>query len=267
MNDPIITLTTDFGYKDPLSGVMKGVILNINPYAKIVDLTHGISKYDVREAALTIGASYSQFPSRTIHIVVTDPGVGSARRPIMVITEAYYFIGPDNGVFSAIYESENCEIVHLTADHYFLRKVSSTFHGRDIFAPVAAWLSKGILSSKFGDVITDFVRFGISVPSLPSRTTMEGEVILIDHFGNAITNIRASDLERMRGQENSALRIVIKGVEVAVKDYYGQAEDKGLYGVIGSMDFLELFVNMGNASEQFNIKVGDSVGVIATGER
>lgn len=264
MDNPIITLTTDFGYKDPLSGIMKGVILGINPAANIVDLTHGVSSYDVREAALTIGSSYMQFPSRTIHVVVTDPGVGSERRPIMVVTEGYYFIGPDNGVFSVIYESENCEVLHITADHYFMRKVSSTFHGRDIFAPVAAWLSKGISSSKFGELIRDYVRLKIPVPSVPSRTTMEGEVILIDHFGNAITNIRASDLDRMRELASGDLRIVIKGVEVPLKDYYSQAEGGGLCGIIGSMDYLELFVNRGSASRDFSIKVGDTIGVILT---
>ncbi len=265
MNNPIITLTSDFGYKDPLNGVMKGVILSINPAANIVDITHGINKYDIREAALTIGSSYLQFPPRTIHVVVIDPGVGSARRPIMVVTENYHFIGPDNGVFSYIYESENCEVLHLTGNHYFLRKVSSTFHGRDIFAPVAAWLSRGIDISKFGDFVKDFVRLKLPVPSQPSRTTMEGEVILIDHFGNAITNIRASDLDRMRNVTNGTLRIIIKGIEVPVREYYGQAEGKGLYGVIGSMDYLELFVNRGNASEDFKIRVGDTIGVVVTG--
>ena len=267
MDVPIITLTTDFGYKDPLSGVMKGVILSINPSVNIVDISHGINKYDVREAALTIGTSYSQFPLRTIHVVVTDPGVGSPRRPLMVIAENYYFIGPDNGVFSVIYDSEYCEVVHLTSDHYFLRKLSSTFHGRDVFAPVAAWLSKGIAVSKFGETITDFERLHLPVPSQPTRTTLEGEVILIDHFGNAVTNIKASDLDRLRNETKGRLRIVVKGIEAPLKEYYSQAGDKGLYTVIGSMDYLELFVNRGNASSDFNIRVGDNIGVMIAAER
>lgn len=267
MNNPIITLTTDFGHKDPLSGVMKGVILNINPSVNIVDITHGITSFDVKEAALTIGASYIQFPPRTIHVVVTDPGVGSARRSILVETENYYFIGPDNGVFSVIYDSEYCEVIHLTADHYFLPRVSATFHGRDIFAPVAAWLSRGIQASKFGELITDFVRLHLPVPSMPSKTTMEGEIILIDHFGNAITNIRASDIDRLRDESKGTFKIVIKGIEVPFKEYYGQAEDKKLCAVIGSMDYLELFVNRGNASSEFNIRIGDTLGLMLAADR
>lgn len=263
-NKPIITLTTDFGYRDPLVGIMKGVILSINPDVNIVDITHGISKYNVREAALTIGMSYHQFPSSTIHVVVTDPGVGSARRPIMVVTEDYYCIGPDNGVFSLIYsESERCEVLHLTADHYFMRDKSTTFHGRDIFAPVASWLSKGVIPSKFGDPVTDFVKLPFPVPSMPTKTTLEGEVIHIDHFGNAITNIKVSDLKLLRSaSEKGVLRIVAKGKQVPFKQYYSQAEDKGLYALINSMNYLELFIYRGDAASEFNLKVGDTLGVM-----
>jgi S-adenosylmethionine hydrolase len=264
MQKPIITLTTDFGYRDPLSGIMKGVILSINPDANVVDITHGIGKYNVREAALTIGISYRQFPPRTIHVVVADPGVGSARRPIMVVTENYYLIGPDNGVFSVVYnESKRCEVRHLTAEHYFNRERSATFHARDIFAPVAAWLSKGIISSNFGDPVKDFVRLPLPVPAMPTKTALEGEVIHIDHFGNAITNIRVEDVALLRSAKpDGMIRIVTKGMEVPLKQYYSQVEDKGLYALINSMDRLELFVYRGNASKQFEIKVGDTLGVM-----
>lgn len=263
-NIPIITLTTDFGYKDPLSGIVKGVILGINPAVNIVDITHGISKYNVREAALTIGISYRQFPPRTIHIVVADPGVGSERRPILVNTENYYFIGPDNGVFSIVYnENKRCEVLHLTAEHYFVRDRGVTFHGRDIFAPVAAWLSKGIIISNFGERITNYVEIPFPGPSMPTKATLEGEVINIDHFGNAITNIRARDLNLLRNAESKGpLRIVSKGRWVPLKTYYSQATDKGLYALINSMDYLELFVYKGDASSEFDIKVGDKVGVM-----
>ncbi len=264
MEKPIITLTTDFGYKDPLSGIMKGVILSINPDANVVDITHGIGKYNVRDAALTIGTSYRQFPPRTIHVVVADPGVGSARRPLLVITENYYLIGPDNGVFTVIYnESQRCEVVHLTAEHYFNRTRSATFHGRDVFAPVAAWLSKGIISSNFGEPIKDFVRLPLPVPAMPTKTTLEGEIIQIDHFGNAITNIRAEDLAQLRNAKpDGTLKIVTKGMQVPFKEYYSQAEDKGLYALINSIDRLELFVYRGSAAKQFELRVGDSLGVM-----
>jgi len=264
MQKAIITLTTDFGYKDPLSGIMKGVILSINPDAGVVDITHGIGKYNVREAALTIGMSYRHFPHRTIHVVVTDPGVGSMRRPILVTTENYHFIGPDNGVFSVVYnESERCEVLHITADHYFNRTRSATFHGRDIFAPVAAWLSKGINILNFGDPIKDFVRIPFSAPSMPTKTTIEGEVIHIDHFGNALTNIGVDDLNVLLGAKPGGMvRIVVKGIQVPLKEYYSQADDKGLYALVNSLDHLELFVYRGNAAKQFELKVGDILGIM-----
>ena len=266
-DNPIITLTTDFGYRDPLAGIMKGVILSINPDVNVVDITHGITKYHVREAALTIGMSYHEFPSGAIHVVVTDPGVGSERRPIMVVTENYYFIGPDNGVFSIVYsESERCEVLHLTADHYFMRDKSMTFHGRDIFAPVASWLSKGVTSSKFGDPVSDFVKISFPVPSMPTKTTLEGEVIHIDHFGNAITNIKVQDLKLLRSaSDKGVVRIVAKGKEIPFREYYSQAEDKGLYALINSMNYLELFIYRGDAASEFNIRVGDTLGVMLVG--
>jgi S-adenosylmethionine hydrolase len=267
MQKPIITLTTDFGYEDPLSGIVKGAIFSINPDANVVDITHGIDKYNVREAALTIGMSYRQFPAMTIHVVVADPGVGSTRRPIMVVTENYYFIGPDNGIFSVVYnECERCEVLHITADHYFNRERGTTFHARDIFAPVAAWLSKGITPSKFGNPITDFVKLLLPVPSMPTKTALEGEVIQIDHFGNAITNIRSEDLNLLRSAKpDRGIRIVTKGVQIPLKEYYSQANDEGLYALINSMDYLELFVYRGNASKDFKIKVGDTLGVMLVG--
>ncbi len=264
---PIITLTTDFGYEDPLSGIIKGVILSINPEVNIVDITHGISKYNIREAAFTVGMSYRQFPPRTIHLAVTDPGVGSPRRAILVMTENYYFVGPDNGIFSVVYsESERVEVIHITADHYFVRDKSATFHARDVFSPVAAWLSKGIITSNFGELITDYVKLSFPVPSMPTKTTLEGEIIHVDHFGNAISNIRSGYLDTLRNAKpGGKLRIIAKGKEVALKQYYSQAEDKGLYALINSMDYLELFVYGGNASKEFEMKVGDTVGVMLAG--
>ncbi|MFN3480610.1 MAG: S-adenosyl-l-methionine hydroxide adenosyltransferase family protein [Thermodesulfovibrionales bacterium] len=262
----IITLTTDFGYGGPLTGIMKGVILGINPDVKIVDITHGIEKYNIREAALTIGMSYSQFPPRTIHVVVTDPGVGSSRRPILIATEDYYFIGPDNGVFTVIYNAvEKFEVIHLTAEHYFLPERSMTFHGRDIFAPVAAWLSRGTAITNLGEPVSDYMKIHIPAPSMPAKNAIEGEIIYIDHFGNAISNIRYSDLAHLinQGNDKNAIKIVMKGKQIEIKDYYAQAEDRGLYAILNSMNYLELFVYRGDASKEHNIKIGDSIGVIA----
>ena len=162
--DPIITLTTDFGLSDHLVGTMKGVILNINPAAHIVDINHNVAPFDILDGALTIANAYRYFPPRTIHVVIVDPGVGTERRPLLVSGEKQYFIAPDNGVLSTIFERESCTVRHITAEHYFLNPVSPTFHGRDVFAPTAAWLSKAWQTEAFGEEITDYVRFSMPKP-------------------------------------------------------------------------------------------------------
>jgi S-adenosylmethionine hydrolase len=161
----IITLTTDFGLNDHFVGTMKGVILGINPDAEIVDICNSVQSFDILEGALTIAQSYRYFPVDTINMVIVDPGVGSARRPILVTTEKHRFIAPDNGVLSLVYDrEERISVRHITSEHYFLQPTSKTFHGRDIFAPIAAWLSKGLDAAKFGDEITDYARFTMPRP-------------------------------------------------------------------------------------------------------
>ncbi len=260
---PVITLTTDFGTRDPFVGQMKGVILNINPNAEIVDISNEISPHNIREGAVVVGLSYRYFPNMTIHIVVVDPGVGSCRRPLIVTTENHYFVGPDNGVLSMVYslEREHIQVTHITADHYFLNKNSTTFHGRDIFAPVAAWLSKGIQVRNFGESVTEYMRIRIPEPERPTKNTIEGEIIHIDRFGNAITNIKA---ELIAPSDNSGnrTRIVIKGKESVLKQHYSEAEDRELYCLINSFGLLEFFTYRSNASELYNLQVGDMVGII-----
>lgn len=260
--NPIITLTTDFGYKDPFVGIMKGVILTINPSVPIVDITHNISPQNILEAALTIEMSYDSFPHDAIHVVVVDPGVGSSRRPIIVKTGYYTLVGPDNGVFTQIYnlKDETPRVIHITSEHYFMSRRSSTFHGRDIFAPVAAWLSKGIEILKFGEPITDYVTVPIPAPLMPKRNILEGEVISIDHFGNAITNIKASIIDEMRGSNpGGIMKIFVKGKEAPFVNYFSEAKDTGLYSLINSFGYLEVFINKGNAATAFNIQVGEKV--------
>jgi S-adenosylmethionine hydrolase len=263
--NPIITLTTDFGHRDPFVGIMKGVILNINPFVNIVDITHGISPQNILEAAISIEMSFESFPYKTIHVVVVDPGVGSTRRPILVIKDYYYFVGPDNGVFSQIYRlrHETLSVIHITSEHYFMSEMSSTFHGRDIFAPVAAWLSRGIDPSKFGDPITDYVSVSVPVPIMPAENVVEGEVIYIDRFGNGATNIKAQTLENLfKDKTSRRLSVLVKGKEVSFKNHYAEVEDAGLYSLINSFGFLELFVYKGSASSDFGIKVGEKVKLI-----
>jgi S-adenosylmethionine hydrolase len=264
--NPIITLTTDFGYRDPFIGIMKGVILNINPSVTIVDITHGISPQNILEAALTIEISFNSFPNNTIHVVVVDPGVGSMRRPILVSTDYHYFIGPDNGIFSRIFLlAERLGVFHIKAEHYFLTQQSSTFHGRDIFAPVAGWLSRGINISNFGDPVVDYVKIQLPVPTMPSKNVIEGQVIYIDHFGNVITNIHTQTMDKLFGiKALGTIKVLVKNKEAPLKKFYSHAEDNSLYSLINSFGYLELFVNKGNASSDFGIQINEKVSVILT---
>lgn len=262
-SNPAITLTTDFGLNDPYVGVMKGAILSINPWANIIDLSHGIASHDISEAAFTIGMNYKFFPERTAHVVVVDPGVGSRRRPLLVVTERQYFIGPDNGVFSYVYKKEarTLQVFHITADHYFLKSTSSTFQGRDIFAPVAAWLTGGKEVKNFGEVITDYYSIDLPIPSVGERV-VTGEVIHIDKFGNATTNISRTEIDALISQSPGALmKILLLGKDVPMKMYYGEALDKELHSVINSSEYVEFFVNRGSAAALFNISIGDAVEI------
>src|SRR4030043_902730 len=235
-HSPIITLTTDFGNRDPFVGIMKGVILNINPSASVIDITHGIGPQKIMEAAFAIEMSFESFPSKTIHVVVVDPGVGSVRRPILVVTDYHYFVGPDNGVFSQIFNlTESLKVIHITAEHYFMSQRSSTFHGRDIFAPVAAWLSRGIDVSKFGDTITDYVKIPLPAPTITAQHTLEGEVVYIDSFGNAMTNIKTPHMNNLYGSNLvDHPSVLFKGNPVPFKHYYSEAGETGLYSLINA---------------------------------
>src|SRR2546430_8689546 len=193
--NPIITLTTDYGTNDHLVGTMKGVILKINPDVTIVDISHNVTAYDLLDSALTIGSAYSYFPPKTIHVVVVDPGVGTERRPLLVSAQNQYFIAPEHGVLSGVYdaEAESLVVRHANVEHYYLQPVSKTFHGRDIFAPVASWLSKGWQTPSMGDEISDYKRFSIPRPK-EADGGLKGAVLRTDAFGNLVTNFRSEDL-------------------------------------------------------------------------
>jgi S-adenosylmethionine hydrolase len=262
---PLITLTTDFGYDDPFVGVMKGVILKINPETRIVDITHGIRPQDVQEAAFIIGMNYRYFPSDTIHVVVVDPGVGSARRPLLVLSENHFFIGPDNGVFSYIYRvrHETLQVRHITAEHYFLQKKSPTFQGRDLFAPVAAWFSRGVQVEKFGDPIADYRTIDIPFAESAGDGRVRGSIIHVDRFGNAISNIGEADLGGPRGgRPGGSVRVFLGGAEAPLRDFYYDAKDDKLYALLNSSGYIEFFVSGGNAAAKYHVSVGDQVEVV-----
>ncbi len=268
LDRPIITLTTDFGSKDPFVGIMKGIILGINPKAEIIDIAHNINPYNTLEASHVISISYKYFPPTSIHVIVVDPDVGGPRRPLLIVTEDHYFIGPDNGVFSHIIERHRnsyiFKVIHITASHHYLTPDGPTFHGRDIFAPVAAWLSKGIESSKFGEPVDDFVVLPLPKTRVTGENVFEGEVVHIDSFGNAITNITRNDIEKLSPEYyKEKLKVIYKDQHLNFAHYYAEVGDSKLSAIINSFGFLELFCFKGSASSAYGIKVGDKVSVAA----
>ena len=260
----VVTLTTDFGTSDHFVGVMKGVIININPDVELVDLCHNVNSYDVFDAAFTLAQSYRYFPSDTIHLVVIDPGVGTARRPILARTLEYKFVAPDNGVLSLIYErEETVEVRHITADHYFLNPVSSTFHARDIFAPVVGWLSKGVEVDKFGDPITDYAKFASPKPKQVSENLVKGVTIKVDKFGNLITNITPQDVPQLFSDNPPPFKIVINSQEVTRLNLaYSMGKPSEIFAIVGSSGFLEICTNRGSAAKALNVTRGAEVGVM-----
>jgi S-adenosylmethionine hydrolase len=254
MEKPIITLTTDFGLEDPFVGVMKGAILGIAPEVQIVDITHSIPSHNILQASLVLRNSYCFFPKGTVHVVVVDPGVGSSRRPILVVTKRYYFIGPDNGVLSLACELEDwVQVFHLTSRKHFLNPVSNTFHGRDIFSPVAAWLSRGTAPDLLGERVSSLVK--LDFPSVRRNgNTLHATVLYADKFGNLVTNISAQDLS---GPDKDSLPFVIQlGDKIIsqLRPSYAGAGPGEIFSIWGSSGLLEISMNQASAAETLKIE-------------
>jgi S-adenosyl-L-methionine hydrolase (adenosine-forming) len=264
---PIITLTTDFGLNDHFIGTIKGVMHSIVPNVDIVDICHSVQAFDVLDGALTIAQAYSYFPAGTVHMVVVDPGVGTARRPIVVTSERHHFVAPDNGVLSLVYDrEERLHIRHVTADHYFLQPVSNTFHGRDIFAPVTAWLAKGVDPEKFGDEISDFVRFNAPKPKSVDGNTLRGVVLKVDRFGNLVTNIAPQDAPALFVSEPARFKILIGKHEITqVHANYSEGAPGEVFGILGSMGYLEIAADRGSAAKIVGAGKGSEVTVSVEG--
>lgn len=257
----IITLTTDFGLYDGYVGTMKGVILGINPHASIVDLSHEIPPQDIEEAAYLLWTSYKFFPSGTIHVAVVDPGVGTERPAIIVDIGGQRFVGPDNGIFAHVYQDHpGAAVIYITNGSYCLPQLSRTFHGRDVFAPVAAHLSGGIPISEFGPELSKPVRG--EVPSaLVTRDYIRGQVVHVDRFGNAITNISESEFQRIT--DGQSFRIEFHdGYVDCINDTYGDVATGEAVAVIGSAGMLEISVNGGNAAHTLGLHRATPVSVI-----
>lgn len=260
---PIITLTTDFGLRDPYVSEMKGVILAINPKVVIVDITHQVDKFDVVMGAYTLASACPYFPEGTIHVAIVDPGVGTKRRPLIIQTEKSCFVGPDNGVLALAAKNmaiDKMSIYHVTNREFMLPSVSNTFHGRDIFAPVAAYLTTGRSPFEFGKEIHRIMSPDFS-KTMKRKNLLEGRIIHIDDFGNIITNFTAKELENAKIQNK--LRVKIGQVKLTVKlcKAYGDVRKQQPLAIIGSNNLLEISVNRGSAAQKLNVHVGNKISI------
>lgn len=264
MARPIVSLTTDFGHNDHFVGVLKAVILKLAPETEIVDISHEVRPYDILDGAFTLAQAYRYFPNWTIHLVIVDPGVGTARRPILANSDHHWFVAPDNGVLSFMYAQEpDHRVRHITSEHYYLSPVSQTFQGRDIFAPVVGWMARGVEADKFGDVVTDYVRFAPPKPKPVNETTLQGVVIKVDRFGNLITNITPEDVPRLFQETPPPFKITVgKGEVTKLNLNYAQSAAGEVFIIVGSSGYLELSANRGSASRILQAERGAPVGVI-----
>lgn len=254
-----ITLITDFGIRDYFAGVMKGVIYNLNPEAKIIDITHDVPPGDIRGGAFHLFASYRFFPPGTVHLLVVDPGVGTGRRAIAGRSEKYIFVAPDNGLLTPVME-ELEEVVQCNREEFFLKPLSHTFHGRDIFAPVAAHLSRGKALSTLGKRIPkdNLMRIEWNKPQY-GEEYIKGEVLHVDRFGNLVTNLKGEEVLRWAGEKDIELTVRGKKVSKWASSY--QEGGKEVFLITGSLGLVEISVKGGNASQILGVKRGDEIRV------
>ena len=263
MKEPIITLLTDFSESDPYVGAMKGVILSICPNAKLVDLSHQIEKHNIYDGAFYLFSAAKYYPKHAIHLVVIDPGVGSKRRPIIIESEKYYFVGPDNGVLSLAATSDKVKrIFEINNTEYFLEPVSDTFHGRDIFAPVAAHLALDKKIETFGTQIQDWKQ--IKIPQVELRgDVLDAEILHIDRFGNLISNIPRELFQKIYGLQKKSIQIKVRDKELKIPlcTSYNQVKIGDYLGIFGSTDFLEISRNQESAVDALGLRRQDKFSI------
>jgi S-adenosylmethionine hydrolase len=255
---PIITLTTDFGLSDHFVGTMKGVILGIEAAAEVIDISHGVQPYEIADGAFTIAQAYRYFPKKTIHVVVVDPGVGSARRPLLVEMAGQYFVAPDNGVLSMIFAREpQPKVRHITSERYFLKPLSRTFHGRDVFSPVAAHLAAGVRPAQFGKRIQDYLRASFDKPTHIGQHTWTGTILKADHFGNLATNFHIDNFPTILTHAfalNAGLQAITR---LALT--FSECAPGELFVLVGSSGYLEVAASQGSAAETLGCGAGSPV--------
>ena len=250
----LITLTTDFGTTDHFAGTMKGVILGIQPDAQVVDITHEVQAFEIADGAFTIAQAYRYFPKRTIHVVVVDPGVGSTRRPILAEMAGQFFIAPDNGVLSIVFAQGKPKVRHITNQRYFLKPVSRTFHGRDVFAPVAAHLASGVAPARFGKLIDDYLQLTFHRPTQTGKNAWTGTVLKVDRFGNLITNLHLDDFPNLRIRPFRLLAGRQPITRLALT--FTESSPGELFVLVGSSGYLEVATNQASAAKQLGCGAG-----------
>jgi len=262
MKPPVITLLTDFGSSDHYVGAMKGVLLGICPEAQLVDISHEIAPYAIAEAAFTLSQAWQCFPEGTVHLVVVDPGVGSARRPLLVEAAGHRFVAPDNGVLSMLYDAVPAhEVREITASRYFRQPVSRTFHGRDIFAPVAAGLANGangLAPMEIGMPITDYQRLSFAKPAQTGPKTWSGTILKVDRFGNLITNFPSETWQRLM-TEPFEVKVGSRLLLSRMASNYAEMPADEVFVIAGSAGFLEVSVNRGSAAKEVGAASGDTL--------
>lgn len=236
---------------------MKGVILSIAPVAQVIDITHGVQPYEIADGAFTIAQAYRYFPKKTIHMVVVDPGVGSARRPLLAEMAGQYFIAPDNGVLSMVFAGEQSKVRHITDDRYFLHPTSRTFHGRDVFSPVAAHLASGVTPAKFGRRIEDYLRASFDKPAQTGKQTWTGSILKTDHFGNLATNFHIDQFPSIRTHA-FALKVGLQRINRLALTFSECAPGE-LCVIVGSSGYLEVAASQGSAAQALGSGAGSPV--------
>ena len=254
MPAPILTLTTDFGLSDHYVGTMKGVILGIRPTAEIVDITHEVQPFEIADGAFTIAQTYRYFPKNTIHVVVVDPGVGSTRRPLLAESGGHYFVAPDNGVLSMVFGERKTRVWHVTNERYFLHPVSRTFHGRDVFAPVAAHLASGVPPARFGKRIEDHLLLTFAQPIPNGKNVWTGTILKVDRFGNLATNLHINDFPGVKTRPFE-LHLGPRTVSRLALTFT-ECEPGDIFVVVGSSGYLEIASNQSSAARTLGCGAG-----------